>query len=238
MNTEKFLWDTVENYKFLFKRIPFLSAVFVCNSLSFSNSKPNSDIDLFIVAEKNRLFIMRLFITFYLHLFGIRRHGKFISNRFCLSFFIDETHLSLKIIAKKDDFYLAYWIKKLVLVYSNGLTQDFLIKANPWIFNYISKKINPINFSTIYGKSLFRKFFENLPEIFLNFIESTLKFIQKKKALNTYKTVDKERSSIIISDNILKFHNNDKRNFLNTAFISKFPGQKIEKDRDFLSIFP
>lgn len=239
MNTEKILWDRVLKYSFLFRFVPFLKAVFVCNSLSFGNVKDGSDIDIFVIASKNRLFITRFFITIFLHFFRVRRHGNKISGRFCLSFFVDESHLNLKDIALQNDIYLSFWIKKLVLVFSENFSHEILLNNNLWIYDFVSKDISPLFFAKIKHKSFLIRFLENLfPNFFINFFEKFLKQRQINKARKSFSVLDKEKASIVISKNMLKFHNHDKRAFLNSLYVQKYGKQKIKNEEDFLSIFP
>jgi hypothetical protein len=239
LNTEEKLWKTVSDNLFLFKFVPFLKAVFVCNSLSFGNIKDNSDIDLFVVAGRKRLFIVRFFLTIILHFFRLRRHGNNISGRFCLSFFIDETNKDLSAIALKDDFYLAFWIKNLVLVFSDGFNYQDLIKSNSWIFNLVSEDIFPFDFKPHFRKYFFVRFFEKvIPRFIVDIFEYILKKIQIFKARRTFSKINKDKASIVISETMLKFHNNDKRQALNDAYVKKFGKTIIFKKEDFLSIFP
>ena len=67
--------------------IPGLRMVAICNSLSMYASDADSDIDLFVVTEKNRLWFVRILMTIVFQILGVRRHGNHVAKRFCLSFF-------------------------------------------------------------------------------------------------------------------------------------------------------
>ena len=115
--------------------IPFVKMVAICNNLSFGRVDEHSDIDIFVVAERGRLFFVRSFITFLLHISGVRRHGNKVAGRFCLSFFVDEEGTDLSKIALEKDIYLAFWVKNLVPVIDNGFASEFMRK-NDWIRGY------------------------------------------------------------------------------------------------------
>lgn len=78
--------------KFLYflRFIPYLRAVAISGSLSFLNSKLTSDIDLFVITQKNRVWLVRMLVSLYFHILGERRHGSHIQNRFCLNHYISE----------------------------------------------------------------------------------------------------------------------------------------------------
>ena len=59
------------------RSVPFLKAIFVCNTVGAEQATEDSDIDFFIVTEKNRIWIARLWVTFLLGLFRLRR----VNNR-------------------------------------------------------------------------------------------------------------------------------------------------------------
>ena len=92
--SKKFLKKAKKYLPFL-RFLPFIRAVAVVNSVSFGSADEKSDIDLFIITKNKHIWTARIFTTFFLHILGVRRHGKKISGRFCLSFFADENNLDL-----------------------------------------------------------------------------------------------------------------------------------------------
>ncbi|MCX6743503.1 MAG: hypothetical protein NT116_04670, partial [Candidatus Parcubacteria bacterium] len=56
----------------LFKLLPFIKLVAVCNSLAFSNAKEESDIDFFIIVTKGRLWSVRLVLICLITILGLR----------------------------------------------------------------------------------------------------------------------------------------------------------------------
>src|SRR3989338_10492249 len=120
---ENNLWLKVGRYVPFLRIVPFLKLVAVCNNLAFGKVKEKSDIDLFIIAKSGRLFTVRILVTGILHCLGVRRHGKKIAGRFCLSFFVDDKNLNLEPIAIDKDVYLAYWIKNIRPVLDDGIAE-------------------------------------------------------------------------------------------------------------------
>lgn len=143
---EEKLWRKVYRWKFLFKFVPFLRKVYVCNSLSFGLVDEKSDIDLFVVTKNSRLFTARAVLTFILQVFGLRRHGGKVAGRFCLSFFVDESMEDLRGLYVKDDIYGHFWKEKLKLVYERdgsigGKVFDFIEdKLKKWQIARAEKK--------------------------------------------------------------------------------------------------
>jgi len=103
-------FEEIKKWAFLMNCVPFLRGSFVCNSYAMGTFDEKSDIDLFVVTKRNRLYTARLFMNLLFRIFGIRTYGDDVAGKFCLSFFADEDNLNFTSIAKKKDFYFAYWI--------------------------------------------------------------------------------------------------------------------------------
>lgn len=224
---EKQMWRKVEKYVGLLNFVPFLRMVAVCNNLAFSNLNEKSDIDLFIVARTGRLFIVRSFVTAVLHLAGVRRHGKKVAGRFCLSFFVDDSALDLSSIAIEDDVYLRVWIKTLVPVIDDGVSKDFVV-SNSWIDDSLeissSEMTRPV---FLLGKSKTKVLLHWLFSGKLgDFIENRLSKWQLKRAREKAATVA-DSTNLLINEHILKFHNFDRRREYRNLWKSKFGNSKI-----------
>ncbi|MFA6918119.1 MAG: hypothetical protein WC285_04815, partial [Candidatus Gracilibacteria bacterium] len=169
--------------------------VAVCNNLAFGKVDAKSDIDLFFVAKKGRLFIVRTFVVLFLHLCGVRRHGNKIAGRFCLSFFVDDSFLNLSSIAIKNDIYLAYWIKTMVPVLNDGIYSKF-VEKNEWIEEYFE---NDEKYGRLRILGSFRKglLYFMLNGVFGNFVEFVLKKWQIRRASKKMSKAGAEASIII-----------------------------------------
>lgn len=205
------LWRKIFAKSFLFNWTPFLSTVAVGNTLAMGWPKKNSDIDLLIIAKKNRLFTTRLFLTFFSHIFRLRRHSKKVAGRFCLSFFLTRPDLKLKkLLIKPYDPYLAFWLATLTPVYGENMKK--IIEDNKWISSYFPN-FNP----KLKSK---RPKQNNWLEKILNgklgnLLEKILKRWQVKRAQKKQSS-NEEESAVVISETILKFHESDRRReFLN-----------------------
>lgn len=213
----KHLWKKVLRYVGFLQMFPFIKMVSVCNNLAYNNTDDKSDIDLFIVIEKNRLWSTRLFITFLFQILGVRRHGKKIAGKFCLSFFVTEDALKISDLALHDeDVYLTYWMATIVPVLDYfGTYQRFLDVNRDYLGKNLPNFVGNYQKEKIITDSKFFIIIQNILKFLLNnkigdFLEKILKKILKKRALKKFQKLD-SRSGVIISDTVLKFHDVDRR---------------------------
>ena len=236
---EKKLWQRVDKYIGRLNMVPFVRMVAVCNNLAFGKIDGKSDIDLFVIAEKGRLFIVRSFVTFLLHIWGVRRYDKKIAGRFCLSFFIDTEAMDLSKVAIRDDIYLAYWVRTMIPVIDDGISIDFL-KENIWAKRFFEDGIDfSFNKNEVGNTFLRRKsraiFGWILNKRFGDFLERRLKSWQLKRARRKMDSSE-AGASLIVDDHILKFHNIDRRSDYRRVWFDKYgDGAKITEER-FLSL--
>ncbi|MFH1284396.1 MAG: hypothetical protein ABIH78_02290 [Candidatus Peregrinibacteria bacterium] len=232
---ENKLWKKTVCYVRILQIVPFVKMVSVCNNLAFGTVNAKSDIDLFVIAKKNRMFIARTFITFLLHIFGARRHGNKIAGRFCLSFFVDEEAMDMSSIAIKNDIYLAYWMKSMIVLIDDGVSADFLNK-NRWAERYFEDKTDfavrndQVIPDFFIFKALRRMFFWMLKGKFGNAIENRLRSWQILRASKKSENAG-DASSIIISDHVLKFHNIDRRRYYRGLWRKKYNDALITEER-------
>lgn len=222
----KKLWKKTKRYAYFMKCVPFIKMVAVCNNLSYNNPSKTSDIDLFVICEKNRLYLGRTLFTFWLHVLGIRRHHKKISGRFCLSFFITEEHMNLEdILLRNHDIYLAYWLKTLRPIFGKKNYMRLLEKNKHWLKKYFYEQT--FHYDQIIDHSLIFKIIQTSQEWFLNltiapFLEKLLKRWQQKRASKKALKLNQSFPNVIISDTMLKFHDQDRRKIIQKSWLKKW----------------
>ena len=211
----------------LIRSIPFLRAVFVCNTVGSEQANNDSDIDFFIITEKNRIWITRLLITFWLELFRLRRTNKRIKNKVCLSFYVTVDNLDLASVrAAEDDVHFCYWLKQMLPVFDPDNYYSKFLQANQWTKKYLpnadQNQASPYVFKiegSRFGK-IWKKFWEKMWEgSYGDLINSQAKKIQLAKMKFSGKEVIDGRPAcrqagdkgVVISDGILKFHEKDSR---------------------------
>ncbi len=206
------LWRRVTRWRWLFRATPFLKYVAVGNTLAMGWPESDSDIDIFVVAKRNRLFTARFFLTLFTSLFRVRRHGDRIAGQFCLSFFVSESASDLsKLALGKEDPYLAFWTATLVPVWSDS-AKDFY-KANAWVKRYFPNLVWPDAKLINKHRGLCRRLRESvLSGSFGNFIEARLKNWQLRRTKNKY-LISRipEKTAVVTSSTVLKFHETDRR---------------------------
>lgn len=220
-------WKKVYKVVKNLQAIPFIKMIAVCNSLAINNSKADADIDFFIVIRQGRIWLTRLLITLMVWSKREWRHKDKIANKICLSFYITDNAMNLESIAIKPyDIYLANWIAQLRPVYcENQIYRDFIVK-NLWVRNYLANfgKI-PNYFHPEFKKNKFLSSSKTIEEKILqgflgNITEKLLRFFQKNRIKRKLKP-HKIPTAVVVSDKMLKFHENDKREYFQKEFIEK-----------------
>jgi len=206
-------WGKTELFLRFLELLPTVKIVGVVNTLAFSSPEEGSDIDLFIVIQKGYMWSTRLFITLLLSLLRVRRHGRKIAGRFCLSFFVTEDFLNLEELQKPPyDIYLVYWLVTLKPVFDRGLYKKF-VQENAWIQVYLPRPLLFFEEKVMLKSSKILDFFSLFFWIFINsFTEKIFRYFLKKRSEKKARQLD-EKASVIISDQVLKFHNVDRRDF-------------------------
>jgi len=214
---EKF-WNRTKLYGTYMRSLPFIRMIAVCNNLAYDNSGEQSDIDLFIVVRPGRMWLARFLTTVVLHFFGVRRYGDKVAGRFCLSFFVTSEKMDMsEFELKPEDPYLAYWTKNLRPIFGQETYRAFREKNQEWLSGY------GLHFDDSYRKHMYhyeegklKKFSEWLLGGFPgDLLEKLLKATLKKKTLRSMKELGPE-ANVIVTDEVLKFHNHDRRKeFLN-----------------------
>lgn len=206
------LWQVVGKWRWLFSLIPFLSEVYVTNTLAYNNVHTNSDIDLLVVAKPGRLWTTRLFLIMWLNLFKLRVKSIQRFKKFSPEFFVSEKALNIKSLALEHDYYLSYWLADLVSIWPDGEHRKFR-QANSWF-----KDDLPITWSSPKLKTY--RYLR--PTIWRLTLEKLLagKWGQKLEDWAYYKQkkiIEKNvrrlgvHPSVTINHDIIKLHFNDRR---------------------------
>jgi hypothetical protein len=61
--------EYINKYSRLYRALPFVKAIYICNSITFNSLRKDSDIDLFIITKANRLWLDRFFSAVLFFLF-------------------------------------------------------------------------------------------------------------------------------------------------------------------------
>jgi len=196
----------------IFRFIPWIEMIAIGNNIGEHNLKNNSDIDFFIITKQNRIWITRFFCVMIVKLLRLRPTEKNTKDTICLSFFISKDRMDLdRLMLDNNDIYFIHWLSGLVPIYDAGAVYKKFIHSNRWIYKYlpnwrpaqISKKRNLTKLPSFV--------YYDLIDLLFGWLEERIKKIQLKKLPDSIKKEMNKNTNIVINDQILKFHTNDRR---------------------------
>ena len=211
-------WKKLRRLTILLQLIPNVKMIAACNNMAINSIKPESDIDVFIIVKKDRIWQTRFLITLLIAALGQWRHRRKIANKICLSFYLTDDNLNLSWLTKKPyDIYMIYWLALVFPLLDRGVYNSFILE-NKWARRYLPNfiKYDPVLFerkvSEIFALDVIRKLLETILEKKLgDFVEFWFKKIQMAKMRKRSTRWEKNGTDVVISDQILKFHENDRR---------------------------
>jgi len=204
---EEKLWGKVQKHAWIFDVVPFLRFAAVCNNLAFGVVTEKSDIDIFIVAKKKRLFITWAFVNFLTRLCGVRTYGPDTAGRFCLSFLVDEGAVGFSRMAVKNDVYLANWIYYLNPVVDRGV--GFKIEEkNKWILPIVKQDKFILRKDHLKRSFFLSYLIGRLFEVLMfgpvgNLFEKLFRSLALRR-------LGKRKGAVLLKD-VVKLHENDRR---------------------------
>lgn len=108
---------------------PFVKNVSVSGSLSKGYANEKSDIDLFIITEKNRLWICRTLLHLYKKITFLR--GK--EHSYCMNYFIDESKLCLE----EQNIFTATELATLIPMYNTEVHRELIMANKGWTIKFL-----------------------------------------------------------------------------------------------------
>lgn len=200
---EKELFLRADKYISTLQNIRGISMIGICNSLSMFTTNEYSDIDLFIVTKPKMLWYVRFFVTLKFWRKWVWRKWDDIAGNFCLSFFATENALNMSRIAIKDDIYLYFWVYFLKPILDFDDSYEQFLQQNSWVQIDENQKKENLQFVKFSGKS--RKIF------FWHYcFNAIIRFFGERKTRWNWEKMGRP-SGVIISQDMLKFHDRDQR---------------------------
>lgn len=194
------------------RHAPFLRAVYICNTLSRSNAKEGSDIDLFIVTAPGRIWLTRLFVTGLAKLLHARPNSTTAKDKICLSFFNTEDALNLRTHAIENDIYLPHWLFDLYPLYDESGISGKIFAENMWARDQISGLHRHVGSArrTIKGKKdILKKGLEHVLQ--RDVFENAAMRFQMRIMPKGLKENSREEKGVVINSTTLKLHGLDRR---------------------------
>ncbi|HUT22567.1 MAG TPA: hypothetical protein VMX18_04225 [Candidatus Bipolaricaulota bacterium] len=205
---------------FLLSKIPFIQMICVCNTLAYSNSREESDIDLAIFCRPKTLWLTRLLAVSAMELLGQRPTDDDFKNKICMSFFLSEDSLSLeKYQSEKTDIHFIYWQAQFYPIFiRKNICFTF---HNRWVKKYLPNHLA----SPISDRRTIKTTAENKIRSTLKTSRhrSAMEAVAKKYQLNILPpklkaAADEPTTDVILQDDIIKMHSNDRRLEYNRKF--------------------
>lgn len=203
---------------------PHARAIAICNSLAFLNANKDSDIDLFVLVEPNKLWSTRFALVSLLHLLRKRPTTANHAGKICLSFFINAQKSDITGLSITDnDVYLQYWAKTLLPVHQSTNAFAAFYDANRALWQPVARampQMKPLYASSRHyplTKVLFK-----LAAVFLDVVAGPIKRWQEKRFPAEIKNAAGKGSGVVMSDDMLKFHAHDRREEYRQAWIKRY----------------
>ncbi|NTU99333.1 hypothetical protein HGA64_05030 [Candidatus Falkowbacteria bacterium] len=207
----------------LLRYVPGVRLVAICNSVAIGNLKPQSDIDLFVITARRRIWLTRLLVTAVVQASGLRRHGKLVRNRVCLSFYVSEEDMGLKKVTLESDPYFCYWLASLFVIYDFADSASKLRESNGWLYDNLpnASEVRPARRLTVNNYIANRLGDKLISSALFDVFESWSRFFQLKKMHKNKPNHQAQGTAVVISDTMLKFHEEDRREY----FASEWQGR-------------
>ncbi len=205
--TRKF--RTLRRASRFFASLPSVQSVAVANTLAWWHTGPESDIDLYIITKPKSIWSSRFFLVLPFLISGHRPHDVhhgLSQDPFCFSFFSTTNGLQLEDLQwNEKDYYLAYWIKSLVPIFDRSDSFSQLHTLNKWsdvlLPNARQRRIHPFH----------RPDWHLYLPIQWSVFEPMFRWIQRYRFPEGLRALANKDSRVVISDDRLKFHENDRR---------------------------
>lgn len=205
--------------------LPFIRLVAVCNTLALAHGKPTTDLDLFIITAKNRLWSARLLCVIAAKLLGGRPTPRQATDKYCLSFYVSEENVNIQRFSNHStatDYYLTAWTSWVLPIFSEPEYLDLFSGSNAWVKNYLPQT----NWSMVAPRWLIKyrhhQVKATMETMWPDALEKILRQLQSVYLPAALKQeLHKQTTSVVINSATLKFHLNDKRAMINKRFVEK-----------------
>lgn len=197
----------------ILRLIPWIKLVGISGGLAIENVSKKDDIDLFLITEKNRLWLSRLLSILLLNIFRrkVSDNKKEVSGKICLNLLLDTNHL----IQESKEIYTAHEVLQMRVCWERDGVYHKFLSENDWVFKYLPNWIgNQNNESRIKNYDKKQKNHDSR-FIIHNSITDLLEKMAKKFQL---KIMTKPIGMEKINDGALYFHPKDYR----SQVISKY----------------
>ena len=121
----------------LYRVIPGVKLIGVSGSLAMMGSGKQDDIDLFVITEKNRIWLSRLLLILLTTITGFRRkrREKLLSaaGKICINLILENDNLA----QNKKNIYLAHEVLQMRVLWQREEVYSKFLHDNEWVFKYL-----------------------------------------------------------------------------------------------------
>lgn len=196
---------------------PYVRMIGVCNTLAISHSRPDADIDFFIVAERGHIWAVRWWTTILTIVARERPSHDHRQDTLCLSFYVTNDALDVQRVAlDAEDIYLAMWTAQMVPVFETAGVYDRFWVENRWISQMLPHAFPrfPARRRFVADSALarlVRGVAEGAHWVIGPDLERLFRWIQLHHLPERLRAMANHDSRVVVSDSILKFHETDRR---------------------------
>jgi len=188
----------------IFSLFPCIKMIALVNSIGSFNLKEGGDIDFFIIAKQDRVWLTRLYCTGIAKILNSRPKKGNKKDKICLSFYLGDKELNLNSLKLKNgDPYFDIWQKDMLVLFERHNIKELFLKENSISENKLSNNLK--------SELSLLKIFDKLSQ--------KLQLIIMPKNL---KQAAELKEGVVIDRNILKFYLEDKRLFIKEKYEEKF----------------
>lgn len=177
------------------KYIPWVKFAAISGSVAFSSASENDDIDVYIVTNEKRLWLVRVMELVIFRVLGSRRKfgEKNVKDKLCFVYYVSEDSLEISV-DKEDKFFTALELVMLKSVYKTSYFGNVL-SENRWIKEYFPN-VDILRSDGVVGKTRVFLFSGLLDLLDLLFMKLQLGYMKIRK---------RPRDGVYLSRNCIRF---------------------------------
>ncbi len=229
-------WRVLRKWGRRFRSVPFLRLFAGCNFLAIDKVHGKSDLDVFLVAQKGRLWLVRFFLNAFALALGERITDQHRAEKLCLSFNVaDGPALDLRVHA------FAPWVPLVRSVLDRGIFERFLTTIAAWTNALLPHAAllpaDPLLWQA--PVSRWRESVRRVLELILggrvgDLLEAGVRALQLRHLRRTGR--GESRGGLVVSDLVLKLHEQDIREPFYTRLAERYRSEGLLASSDSLSL--
>lgn len=118
----------------MLKTIPWIKMLSVTGAVAANNAEKDDDVDIFIITQKNRMWLSRFFVYLILKIINKYSQGEKEKRKFCCNLFVDETNIKWD--KNKQNIYVAHEILSMHPLINRDEMYFRFVDANSWTLKF------------------------------------------------------------------------------------------------------